>query len=575
MTGKWLKKIGKAGKKVGKFVDKVTDDLGDKLEDLVDDGPVRSLVRNCQEVATISRETVAICDDTADRRDQMIAFGSEISETLRNFKDAGTLTTIKELTAGAKVAAAMDLAKGLQEIATACVDKSVRMTTLMETAMDAVPDFVKDALQKFADDDDDDDDDEPAPIAATARGLEASATATARGLDQDVDDVTECVEAIQNLNLTTAFTVGTRAFTQLSTSSQTARGMFDKIRAFAKDIKEVADAVQDMNPQAIVKESKDVLRCIFLSEEMRVLSVAAGKLMAVVIKLFSAIADRISVLWSALAYAKDCIADCLQYIGEARDLCHNAKDRGQELVQLCGNVCTKLDDVGDFNQGSINAVRSLTQDGEINKAIDIAMSMDDLVMACTGKVVTMVDRVNEGFANLPPIITDGVVVARAGTGLEKEPEPADVEADIKVVEDSVRDMEGANIISAGKVGVRGFRNVSEKTDVCKLMLEQVVAFTGNCDNVIATFMNVWDLQSAGAKIAEMCNLVNLGKMIKQFAEQIKRLLMAIVTFLKTAFDKFTKRLTDAMDDVGDALDAAKDQIGDKVDALAGKLKFWK
>jgi hypothetical protein len=125
------------------------------------------------------------------------------------------------------------------------------------------------------------------------------------------------------------------------------------------------------------------------------------------------------------------------------------------------------------------------------------------------------------------------------------------------------------------VGVRGFRNVSEKTNVCKSMLEQVVAFTGNCDNVIATFMNVWDLESAGAKIAEMCNLVNLGKMIKQFAEQIKRLLMAIVTFLKTAFDKFTKRLSEAMDDVGDALDAAKDKIEDKVDALADKLMFWK
>jgi hypothetical protein len=298
--GKWLKKIGKAGKKVGKFMDKVTDDLGDKLDDLVDDGPIRAMVRNCQEVAVISRETVDICDATTQRREQMIHFGSEISETLRNFKDAGTLATIKELTAGERVKEAMELATGLQEIATNCVDKSVRMTSLMEQAMDVVPDFVKDAMQNYAENEDDDDDDDDNAPPATSRGLgEPSTSTTARAstatkMDQDINDVTECVTAIQNLNLTTAFTVGTRAFTQLSTSAQTARGLFDQIRNFAKEIQDVADAVQDMNPRAIVKESKDVLRCIFLSDEMRSLSVVAGKLMAVVIQLFSAIADRIS-----------------------------------------------------------------------------------------------------------------------------------------------------------------------------------------------------------------------------------------------------------------------------------------
>ena len=127
MPPRWIKKIGKAGRKVGRFIDKVTDDISDKIEETLDDGPVRTIVRCSKQVTTISRETVEICDDAFDKRQEMIAFASEISETLENFSDAGTLATIKELTAGEKVEAAMELAKGLNDVASDCVEKSVQM----------------------------------------------------------------------------------------------------------------------------------------------------------------------------------------------------------------------------------------------------------------------------------------------------------------------------------------------------------------------------------------------------------------------------------------------------------------
>lgn len=572
MPPRFLKKIGRAGKKFGSFVDKVSDDLGDKLSDIADDGPVRRLIRCSTDVAVISRETIEICDDTTEKREAMIAFGKEISETLENFSDAGTLETIKELTSGDKVEAAMDIAKGLGEVAKACVEKSVQMTDLMDEAIEGLPDFVKDSLEKFADEDDSDDEEEDEVVAQ--RGIQA------RGFDQDIDDVALCVDSIQNLNLSTALQVGTRAFSQLSHSSEQTRTMFDTIRSFSSDVREISDATEEFNVGVIIRKSKDMLRCIFLSEEMRSLAVTAGKLINVVIDLFAAIADRISDLWGALAFAKDCIADCLQFVTDARGLCTTAKERGVDLIRISGNVMNKLDEVGDFDKESIGAIRGLVQDGEIEEAIGIATNMDDLVLECSEKVVVMVDRVQEGFSNLPDILTEGVAVDEAGCGLgDDEPEPADVEDDIAAVEESIREIEESNIITAGKAGMRGFRAVSEKTGKCKGMLELVVQFTGNCDSVIDTFMNVWNLESAGSKILEICNLANLGKMMKQWAEQIKRLLMGIINLLRAAFQKFTQRLKDAFEDVGDLVDAAKDRIEDRVDALKDKmqdrLRFWK
>jgi len=219
----------------------------------------------------------------------------------------------------------------------------------------------------------------------------------------------------------------------------------------------------------------------------------------------------------------------------------------------------------------------LTQGGEIQEAIDLATHMDDLVVECSGKVVAMVDRVNEGFKQLPDILTEGVDVEAAGTGRQEgEPEPANVEPDIAELEESRTAIEGSDLISAGKAGVRGFKGVSEKATVCTDMLDLVEQFSGHCNLTIESFLSVWDLESAGKKITEMCQLVNLGAIMKQFADQIKRLLVAIIALMKATITKL-KNLD--FGDVGETLGAVKDDLEHKVDELKDqvkdKLQFWK
>jgi gas vesicle protein len=88
----------------------------------------------------------------------------------------------------------------------------------------------------------------------------------------------------------------------------------------------------------------------------------------------------------------------------------------------------------------------------------------------------------------------------------------------------------------------------------------------------------------------MCQLVNLGEMMKQFAEEIKRLLVAMVQLMKAAMEKFSKDFPALMGNIGGAvntvkadiqnnLDVAKEKVEARIDDLKDqmkdKLQFWK
>lgn len=106
-----------------------------------------------------------ICDATATQRQQVLDFGTEIQATLQKItgsissshssdsssKDATTnaaddnaslLETIKSLTSGDKVKAAMELSSGLDGTAAQCVQTSKQLIDLLEAGMDSLPQYV-------------------------------------------------------------------------------------------------------------------------------------------------------------------------------------------------------------------------------------------------------------------------------------------------------------------------------------------------------------------------------------------------------------------------------------------------
>jgi hypothetical protein len=226
---------------------------------------------------------------------------------------------------------------------------------------------------------------------------------------------------------------------------------------------------------------------------------------------------------------------------------------------------------------SIQSARQLSEGGDIKEAIQLASNMDDLVIDCSKKVVSMVERVTEGFQNLPEIITADVNVEEEGKS-DDDKEPADIEENVTQLEHNREVIDQSDIITAAKASVDGFRGVLDNADNCRNMLELVDGFTDSCNTTIDAFLDVWDLESAYEKIKEMCRIVRLGELIKQFAEQIKRLLKAIVALMKATLEKLSIKNLSKID-IGDAIeDAASDAINsmkDKFGGVKGKIQFWK
>ena len=557
--GKWLRKAGRATKKL---IQKVAaqEELQQVAQQVVSstNSSLQDLQTKGQECATYSRECIDICESTAEKREQMIAFASEIQSTLTNLsQDASALETIQQLTDGSKVRQAMELAKGLDQAALQCVDKSIQMMDTMEDGMELLPEMVQSALEKIANDDDDDDDEDD---------VEDQARALLNGLEQDFQDVKTCINAIQNLNLTTAIKVGVEAFTQLYDKAKRSKSLFITVQEFAQNVYEITQTFSDMKVSEFTSKGRDMLECLSLCDVMRQVAQGAGKLLQILIQLFEMTADRVSELWSALAFAKECMQDSVEIVERAKTLCTQAKTKSQDLITTSRSIHDKLHDIGSINRESIQAVRALVKGGEIESAIDLVRNMDDEVVACADGMTQMVQKVEKGFANFPPILTQGMDMRVAGRQ-DDDPEPLDVEQDVRELDEARVAIEESEVVTVIVAGRNGFKGVSEKSATCKDTLALVEEFSGTCRGAIDSFVSVWDVESAMGKVVEMCRLVNLGELMKQFSEQVKKLLLSILALLKAALDKFQNGIPDFPENVNEAIGAAKEGIEDAVDAV--------
>lgn len=523
-------------------------------------GSIKEKGKACQQAA---KDTVEICNATKEKRQQMIDFAGEIVKSLQSLQNAedtsSILSTIQELTKGERVLQAQELAKGLDVAALECVEKSKTMIDLMEGSVNSLPEFVRRALEPKEPQDD-----------------------LLKDLDKDLEDVQTCVTAIKELRLVTAVKAGTDAFSQLSLKAERSQTLFDKIHQFATDVTEFTAAFDTMDVKSLASHGKEMLQCLHMTKSLRLVSEGAGKLIGVLIQLFDAIADRVSALWAALGKAKDCMLESVEIIQSAKAKCTEARDQSRSLFERSGSITKQLEGLEDVNAGTINSIRELGT--EIQQAVDLAQSMDDMVLDCSNQVVGMVDRVTTSFKELPPILTEGLDVVEAGKQ-EGDPDPVQVEENIQTLEQAQRSMEEANILEATKSGVAGFRGVSEQVSTCTKLLERMDIFSSDCDTTIASFIKAWDLEAAGKKITEMCRLVSLGELYRQFAEQIKKLIAAMVAFMKTAIDKLSNlSLGDVgaslVQGAGDALEnvvgeSGQDLVDGAVDMVKNKFNLFK
>jgi DNA replication initiation complex subunit (GINS family) len=565
---KWWLTARHLGDTIGDVIEDAAENVMDAGEDLVKNGKCYQTVTKLRETGTecyqLACDTTELCGTTQTRGNSMMEFGSDITETLRGFStkmDVETLSTIKDLMDGDRLRQSMQLAQEMDDIALECVAKSMRMIEIMEETMDTVPGPLQNIISKMAGKDD------AETVQETERSMEVLST-----LDKDLEDVSSCVGELQNLHISNALKVGLQAYENLHAKATLSRSMFDIMSGFATEVSTYTQAINDGDVGDMIKlaaKVKDMWHCLKLAGFMRALAEGVGKIIKVMIELFRSMTDRLSTLWAALAFAKDCMVDCIEHVLQAKNLVVEARDKSQLLVERSTFIADKLKDLGDFNKETLTAAKDLSDGAEIKEAIQLATHMDELILECTGKVIAMVERVTEGLRNLPDIITAEVKVEDEGKH-DDDPEPDDIEENLAELDKSREVIESSDIIDSVNAVVSGFRGILDNESNCQNMLSTCEKFTGDADSTIQSFLGVWDLESAMVKISEMCRMVRLGELIKQFAENIKKLLKAIIAWLRSMVEKINiKNL--AKIDLGDAVDSIKEHAAD----IGDKLQFWK
>jgi hypothetical protein len=541
------------------WFDNIKDDVLERIDDIqenLDDfhpilGGIKEKAQECQQAAA---DTIEICRATQESRDQMIHFASEIVNNLTSLRGAKNaadiLSAIQELTRGERVREAQQLAKGLGEAALGCVAKAKTMVELMDNSVSSLPEFIRKRLQP-----------------------EEPEEALLGDLDKDIEDVRACVEAIKDLNLVTAVKSGEDAFEQLSLKAQRSQTLFEKILEFATDVQAITAALDKMDVRSLADHGKDIIGCLTMTKSLRMMAEGAGKLMTVLISLFDSTADRISALWAALGKAKDCMLESIGIIKHAKDKCTEAHTRSQSLLDESGSIARELDGL-ELNAETIGRLQRLGH--KIQGAIDLAQSMDDLVLDCATNVVGMVDKVTSSVKELPPILMDGLDVTQEGKE-DGDPHPVQVDENVATLVEAQRNLEDANLLDAIKSGVKGFQGLSTQVSTCLDLLHSMNLFSENCAKSIDSFIKVWDLEATAKKINEMCRLVSLGELYRQFAEQVKRLIAAMLAFMKTAINKLTNISlsdigSDLVENAGEALQSALDDASqDAADMVKEKL----
>ena len=165
----------------------------------------------------------------------------------------------------------------------------------------------------------------------------------------------------------------------------------------------------------------------------------------------------------------------------------------------------------------------------------------------------MIQKVTEGFAELPNVLVEGMP-EKAGTE-EDDPEDADVERDVQEMNASRSLIVEAGMRDTIKTSRDGFCGVKDKFAKCQDMISSSRNFAEKCHGTIDSFMGTWDLQTAMSHLIEMKRLIRLGELMQQFANEIHRLVTATIEVMRAGLDKIK-----SIDLVPDALEDAVDSL---------------
>jgi hypothetical protein len=524
----------------------------------IDEEQSSSLLESIKRTHSLSKQTYDLCTSSLAAGKDLVDHGETIQRSLIGAAtdlNAESFSVIADLIDGDTVKEARSLAESMKDKSSECISLSVEMVTALEQSINALPDVIEKYVEGKA-----------------SEAVEGEVTSEERDLadvDSDVKDLTDCIDAIENLRLVTAIEAGNNAFRSITDKGQQCHKIYTIIQKFALALTTITEAFLNMDVSAVISKMKDILRAIGLTSMIKKFAEGCTKMMDKVVELFRAAAGKLSLLWKSLVAAKDKMIESLtDVVGTGRCLTE-ANEKMDSLQDLVKSLGSKFWDVRELSPDSYKLLKSLDSDSCLDDAMQTTRGIDDSVEAAIQQMKNAAQRVQDEYDALPDMITDGIlasadeddedmkITARGNEGLQ---------ADIHELEAAAKTVEEANILESTKAMHKEMKSMDDKLDKCKDMLSVCSDFAGKSKAAIDSFMGNWTFETAVSQIQKMSKLVSLSEFMEQIASQVQSLLRAMGKLLKAVAMRLKAVIekVKSMMDIGNAVESAADFVHDGI-----------
>mmetsp|Transcript_30538 Transcript_30538/g.52272 ORF Transcript_30538/g.52272 Transcript_30538/m.52272 type:complete len:548 (+) Transcript_30538:70-1713(+) len=527
---------------------------------------LETAIQNIQSCHNAAKQTITLCTSTISTGDKLVTTGESIKDSLIGAVtdlDAESFAIIADLMDGDMAHEAKHLAASMREHSNKCMELSMTMVKSLEESVDALPDSIESYIEKKAQQSITDE------LSTEERGL-------ASNIEEDVKELTSCIDAIDNLKLLTAIQSGSNAFVAIASKSEICRKIFGIIRKFATSITTITEAILALDVSAVISKVKDILTAIGLCRYIKQFAEGCKGLMEKIVTLFEGAADKLSLLWKALSSAKDKMAESLKDVIDAQSFCEKAGEKMKQLRRSTDGMERQLNP-----ESPLTLLKSFNQT-RFGDSINVTREIDDEMVAAKSKMENAANMIYQEYKSLPPMITDGISdtvdddddVKLAKTRI------ASMESELDDMEKSIDTINSADSLQAGKVLYNEVSNLPQKIDACQDMIDVCRDCASKGQLSIDSFLGKWSLETAVSQIQQMCRLVSTSSFMKEVVVHIQRILLVMSRLLqelkkrvKSAANQAQQFLSESgvESKVESMIDSAGDAVADKLDSMMGKF----
>jgi hypothetical protein len=528
---------------------------------------LETAMQNIQSCHDAAKQTITLCTSTLSTGDKLVNTGESIKDSLIGAVtdlDAESFAVIADLIDGDMTHEAKKLATSMREHSNKCIELSMTMVKSLEDSVDALPDSMERYIERKAQQSITDE------LSSDERGL-------ASNIDEDVKELSTCIDAIDNLKLLTAIQSGSNAFVTIASKSKICRKIFGIICKFASSITTITTAILALDVTAVISKVKDILTAIGLSRYVKQFAEGCKGLMEKIVILFEGSADKLSSLWKALSSAKDKMAESLSDVIDAHSSCENADKNIKQLRSTTDGMERQLNP----DSSPLTLLKSLNV-GKLGDSINVTRAIDGEVTAAKSKMEKAANAIYQEYKSLPPMITDGI----SDTVEEDEEDEvtktriATMETELDDMEKSIDAIKSADSLQAGKALYDEVSNLPRKIDACQDMIDVCRNCASKGKLSIDSFLGKWSLETAVSQIQQMCRLVSTSKLLEEVVVHIQRILLVMSRLLQELSKRVKSVANQAQQFLSESgvesrveslIDSAGDAVAEKLDSMMGKF----